>query len=169
MQVRTVGSAIARRPVVAATARPAVQPAPAKATAPAKPAAPIKPKTDPGFGSDIFQSFMLGLSNLGTIVKLPGGISNLIQMLPGSALGMVNLVMGGMGMFKDIKGLKDERNTKMTDNYIRIGGNAAVLAGGVALLAGAAIAPVVPLIGAGVAVLGYLAKSVGTWQDETRW
>lgn len=166
MQVRSVGPALARRPVVASAARPAVQPAPAPAP---KSAAPIKPKTDSGFGSDIFQNFILGLTNLGAIVKLPGGLSQLIQMVPTQALGVMNLVMGGMGMFKDIKGLKDERNTKSTDNYIRIGGNAALLAGGAALLAGAAIAPVVPLIGAGLAVAGFAAKIVGTWQDETRW
>lgn len=166
MQVRSVGPALARRPVVATSARPAVQPAPAPAP---KAAAPVKPKTDSGFGSDIFQSFLLGLTNLGAIVKLPGGLSQLIQMVPPQALGVMNLVMGGMGMFKDIKGLKDERNTKNTDNYIRIGGNAALLAGGAALLAGAAVAPVLPLIGAGVAVAGFAAKIVGTWQDETRW
>lgn len=167
MQVRSVGpAAIARRPVVASTPRPATQPAPAPAP---QTSAPIKPKTDSGFGSDIFQNFLLGLTNLGAIVKLPGGLSQLIQMVPPQALGIMNLVMGGMGMFKDIRGLKDANNTKNSDNYIRIGGNAALLAGGAALLAGAAIAPVVPLIGAGVAVAGFAARIIGTWQDETRW
>jgi hypothetical protein len=31
------------------------------------------------------------------------------------------------------------------------------------------VAPWLPLVGAGVAAAGYLAKAVGTWNDESRW
>lgn len=169
MQVRSVRPAtVARRPIVAAAAKPAVEP-----TKPAPQPAPASKKpriaTDAGFGSDIFQSFLFALTNLGTIVKLPGGLSGLIQMLPKSSLGVLNIAMGGFNMFKDITGLKKENNTKKGDDYIRIGSNAALIGGGVALLAGAALAPWVPLAGAGLAVAGYLGRMVGVWQDETRW
>lgn len=166
MQVRSVrpAASIARRPVVTA-AKPAAQPAkPATAPTTARPAL-----ADKSFGSDIFQSLLFGLSNLGTIIKLPGGISGLLQMLPKSSLGMLNIGMGGFNMYKDITGLKKENNTKKGDDYIRIGSNAALIGGGVALLAGAALAPWVPLVGAGVAAAGYLGRMVGVWQDETRW
>lgn len=176
MQVRSTAvrpaASVARRPVVAAAAaQPAAKPAVAKAavmpTAPAK-AAPIKVKTDEGFGSDMLQHTLFALTNLGQIVNL-GALSGLIQALPKSALGIVNVGYGAFGLFKDWKGLKNEANTKKGDDYTRIAGGAAIVGGGIALLAGAALAPWVPLVGAGVAAAGYLARSVGIWNDETRW
>jgi hypothetical protein len=153
------------RPAAAPAAKAAVQPA---APAPAKAAAPIKVKTDAGFGSDMLQHTLFGLTNLGQIINL-GALSGLVQALPKSALGIVNVGYGAFNLFKDITGLKKDTNTKKTDDYTRIAGGAAVVAGGVALLAGAMVAPWVPLVGAGVAAAGYLARAVGIWNDETRW
>lgn len=171
MQVRSTARPItvARRPVVAA--KPAAQPvakAAVQPTAPAAKSAPIKIKTDAGFGSDMLQSTIFTLTNLGQIVNL-GALSGLIQALPKNMLGIVNIGYGAFGLFKDIKGLKAENNTRNSDNYTRIAGGAAVVAGGLALAAGAMVAPWLPLVGAGVAAAGYLAKAVGTWNDETRW
>lgn len=173
MQVRSTARpvTVARRPVVAA--KPAAQPVAKAAVQPAekpvaKSAQPIKIKTDAGFGSDMLQSTIFTLTNLGQIVNL-GALSGLIQALPKNMLGIVNIGYGAFGLFKDIKGLKAETNTRNSDNYTRIAGGAAVVAGGVALLAGAMVAPWLPLVGAGVAAAGYLAKAVGTWNDETRW
>ena len=150
MQIRPVApTTLARRPLaVATTAKPAVQPT----TKPA--AAPVKPQTDAGFGSDIFQSGLYALMNIGQLVKLPAGLSGIVQMLPKSTLGIVNIALGGMNAFKDWRSLSNPLNTRNSDNYTRLAGDAAVIVGGVALLAGAAVAPVVPLIGAGVAALG---------------
>jgi hypothetical protein len=74
-----------------------------------------------------------------------------------------------MNGFKDVLGLKKANNTKKSDDFTRIGGDAGMVLGGVALVAGAAIAPWVPLVGAGVAAAGFLARAVGIWNDETRW
>lgn len=170
MQVRA--AVLPNRPVAV---RPTAGTAPAKAAsqgAPAAPApkAPIKARNaDASFGSDIFQSTLYSLMNLGQIVTLPGGISQLIQALPQSGLGVFNLVMGGMNAFKDWKSLKHPANTRNSDNYTRLAGDAAIIVGGVGLLAGAAIAPAVPLIGAGLAAAGFIARAVGVWNDESRW
>jgi hypothetical protein len=170
MQVRSTARpvTVARRPVVVAkaaaqpVAKAAVQPAPVAKSA------PIKIKTDAGFGSDMLQNTIFTLTNLGQIVNL-GALSGLIQALPKNMLGIVNIGYGAFGLFKDIKGLKAENNTRNSDNYTRIAGGAAVVAGGLALAAGAMVAPWLPLVGAGVAAAGYLAKAVGTWNDESRW
>ena len=82
---------------------------------------------------------------------------------------IVDIGFAAFNGFKDIMGLKKEGNTKKSDDFIRIGGDAGMLVGGAALLAGAAIAPWVPLVGAGVAAAGFLARAVGIWKDETRW
>lgn len=165
MQIRPVApTTLARRPLaVATTAKPAAQPT-MKPTA-----AVVKPQTDPGFGSDIFQSILFSLANLGQIVKLPAGLSGIVQSLPKQSLGIANLMFGAMNAFKDWKSLKNPLNTRNSDNYTRLAGDAAMLVGGVALVAGAAVAPVVPLIGAGVAAAGFLARAVGIWNDESRW
>lgn len=174
MQVRSAAvrpaASVARRPIAAA-AQPAAKPAVAKAAvmpaAPAK-AAPIKVQTDAGFGSDMLQHTLFALTNLGQIVNL-GALSGLIQALPKPALGIVNIGYGAFGLFKDWRGLKNEANTKKSDDVTRMAGGAAIVTGGIAILAGAALAPWVPLVGAGVAAAGYLARSVGIWNDETRW
>lgn len=172
MQVRSTARpvTVARRPIVAA--KPAAQAVAKAAVQPAAPAAksaqPIKIKTDAGFGSDMLQSTIFTLTNLGQIVNL-GALSGLIQAVPKNMLGIVNIGYGAFGLFKDVKGLKAENNTRNSDNYTRIAGGAAVVAGGLALAAGAMVAPWLPLVGAGVAAAGYLAKAVGTWNDETRW
>ncbi|MNS25225.1 hypothetical protein D3C72_571170 [compost metagenome] len=169
MQVRSAAvrpaASVARRPVVAAAqpvAKAAVMPA-----APAK-AAPIKVQTDAGFGSDMLQHTLFALTNLGQIMNL-GALSGLIKVLPKPALGIVNIGYGAFGLFKDWRGLKNEANTKKSDDVTRMAGGAAIVTGGIAILAGAAVAPWVPLVGAGVAAAGYLARSVGIWNDETRW
>jgi hypothetical protein len=182
MQVRSTAvrpaASVARRPVVAAAAQPAAKPAVAlpkaslaqAAVMPAAPAkaAPIKVQTDEGFGSDMLQHTLFALTNLGQIVNL-GALSGLIQALPKPALGIVNIGYGAFGLFKDWRGLKNEANTKKGDDVTRMAGGAAIVGGGIAILAGAALAPWVPLVGAGVAAAGYLARSVGIWNDETRW
>ena len=167
MQVRSTARpvTVARRPVVAAaqpTMKAAVQPA-----APAKAAPPIKVKTDAGFGSDMLQNTIFSLTNLGQIVNL-GALSGLMKALPKNMLGIANIAYGAFGLFKDVKGLKAENNTRNGDNYTRIAGGVAVVAGGAALAAGAMVAPWLPLMGAGVAAAGFLAKAVGTWNAETR-
>ncbi len=171
MQVRA--AVLPNRPV---TVRPTGTPAqaPAQQSAPAAqapaPKTPVKARNaDSGFGSEIFQSALYSLMNLGQIVNLPGGISQLIQALPQSSLGVFNLVMGGMNAFKDWRSLKNPANTRNSDNYTRLAGDGAIILGGVALLAGAAIAPAVPLIGAGLAAAGFLTRIVGVWNDESRW
>lgn len=168
MQVRP--TVAPNRPVAV---RPAATPAPAPAApqgqAPA-PKTPVKARNaDPGFGTEIFQGALYGLMNLGQVVTLPGGISQLIQMLPASSLGVFNIVMGGFNGFKDWKSLSNPANTRNSDNYTRLAGDAGIVVGGLALLAGGAIAPVVPLIGAGLAAAGFLARIVGVWNDESRW
>jgi hypothetical protein len=140
-----------------------VQPAPAP-----KAAAPVKPKTDAGFGSDMLQHSIFALTNLGQILPL-GPLSAIAQALPAPMLGIVDLGFGAMNAFKDVLGLKKAGNTKKSDDFIRIGGDAGMLVGGAALLAGAAVAPWLPLVGAGVAAAGFLARAVGIWKDETRW
>jgi hypothetical protein len=157
--------ALARRPVVAAAPAPA-----AKAAAPAPAGKNVKAtNADSSFGSDILQTGIYSLMNIGNIIALPAGLSALVGMLPKPMLGGFNVIMGGFNAFKDVMGLRNPKDTKKSDDYIRLGGDAAIIGGGVALLAGAAIAPIVPLIGAGVAAAGYLARAVGIWKDETRW
>lgn len=169
MQVRP--TVAPNRPVAV---RPAATPAPAANAAPAPkaptPKAPVKARNaDAGFGTEIFQSALYSLMNLGQIVNLPGGISQLIQMLPASSLGIFNIVMGGFNAFKDWKSLSNPANTRNSDNYTRLAGDAGIVLGGLALLAGSAIAPVVPLVGAGLAAAGFAARIVGVWNDESRW
>lgn len=162
MQVRSTARPItvARRPIVTApaVARAAVQPA----------AQPIKVKTDAGFGSDMLQHCIFALTNLGQIVSL-GGLGGLIKALPKGALGIVNVGYGAFNLVRDVLGLKKATNTKKGDDYTRIAGGAAIVTGGVAILAGALVGPWLPLVGAGVAAAGYLARAVGIWNDETRW
>jgi hypothetical protein len=166
MQV-TANRPLAARPV--AKAVPAAAPAKPAGQAP-QPAKPVKARNaDAGFGSEIFQNALYGLMNLGQVVPLPGGVSGLIQMLPASMLGVFNVVMGGFNAFKDWRSLKSPANTRNSDNYTRLAGDAGIVVGGVALLAGAAIAPVVPLIGAAVAAAGFATRIVGVWNDESRW
>jgi hypothetical protein len=170
MQVRSAArpiTVVAKRPVAAAPAPAAPKAAPAKTAAP-KASAPVKVQVDSGFGSDMLQHSIFALTNLGQIIKLPGGISGLVQALPTPLLGLVNIGFGGMDAFKDLKGLKKAGNTKKSDDTIRLAGDAGMVLGGVALLAGAALAPWVPLVGAGVAAASFLARAVGIWNDETR-
>lgn len=171
MQVRA-----AVTPNRALAVRPAGQPAqaPKQAAAPAgqapAPKAPVKARNaDPAFGSEIFQSALYALTNVGQIVTLPGGLSGLVQMLPKSSLGIFNVVMGGFNAFKDYKSLSAAGNTRNSDNYTRLAGDGAMIAGGALLLGGALLGPAVPLIGAGLAAAGYVARIVGIWNDESRW
>jgi hypothetical protein len=157
---------VAKRPAAAApVAKAAVQAAPAPA---AKAKAPVKVMTDAGFGSDMLQHSIFALTNLGQFLPL-GPLSAITQALPGGILGIVDVGYGLMNGFKDVIGLKKANNTKKSDDFTRIGGDAGMVLGGVALVAGAAIAPWVPLVGAGVAAAGFLARAVGIWNDETRW
>lgn len=169
MQVRSTARPItvARRPVVTAPAvvRAAVQPA---AQPIASRGSAIKVKTDAGFGSDMLQHCIFALTNLGQIVSL-GGLGGLIKALPKGALGIVNVGYGAFNLVRDVLGLKKATNTKKSDDYTRIAGGAAIVTGGVAILAGALVGPWLPLVGAGVAAAGYLARAVGIWNDETRW
>ena len=147
--------------------------APASATAgpgsAPQPAQPIKARNaDGGFGSDIFQSALYSLTNLAQVLPL-GSLSGLIQMLPLPALGVFDLVLGGMNGVKDYMGLKKPNNVRRSDDYTRLAGDAAVVAGGAILLGGAFIAPWLPLVGAGLAGAGFLARAVGVWNDESRW
>ena len=170
MQVRAAVQP--NRPV---TVRPTGTPAQAAAPKPAtgvapQPKTPIKPRNaDAGFGTEIFQSALYALTNVGQIVALPGGLSGLIQMLPKGGLGIFNVVMGGFNAFKDWRSLSAAGNTRNSDNYTRLAGDGAMIAGGALLLGGALIGPVVPLIGAGIAAAGYVARIVGVWNDESRW
>lgn len=156
---------VAKRPAAVPVAKAAVQPAPA---APAKTSAPVKVQTDSGFGSDMLQHTIFALTNLGQLIPL-GPLSAITQALPGPLLGIVDVGYGLMNGFKDVLGLKKAGNTKKSDDFTRIGGDAGMLVGGLAMVAGAAVAPWVVLAGAGVAAAGFLARMVGIWNDETRW
>src|SRR5688500_16176096 len=117
MQIRSAAPAV--RPVAA---RPLTAPAPqAPAGQAPAPKLPVKARNaDSGFGSEIFQSLLYSLTNLGQIVTLPGGISGLIQALGGATLGVFNIVMGGMNLFKDWRAIKKPNNTRMSDDYTRL-------------------------------------------------
>ncbi|MEB3197754.1 MAG: hypothetical protein VKP62_11175 [Candidatus Sericytochromatia bacterium] len=127
-----------------------------------------KRNADAAFGSDIFQSITYGLTNVGQIVPLPAFLAGLIRALPLQGVGVFDIGMGAFNGYKDIKSLKHEKNTRNWDNYVRIGSDAAMVAGGALLLGGAALSPVLPLVGAGLAAAGFFARTVGIWNDESR-
>lgn len=174
MQIRPAATAAPARPQFAAQAqkRAVAQgavPTPVAQGVVPRPVAPVKARNaDNGFGSEIFQSLLYSLTNLGQIVPLPGGIAGLIQALGGSTLGIFNIVMGGMNAFKDYKGLSKAGNTIKSDDYTRLAGSAAIIAGGALLLAGAAV-PVLAVVGAGLGFAGFVTRAVGVWNDQTRW
>ena len=166
MQVRATVMPTVTRPAMRVVAQPA---AAAPGRVPAAQAQPVKPKlADKNFGSDIFQSVVYATMNIGRIVPLPAFLAGMVNRIPVQFMGLFNMGMAAFNGFKDIRGLSKDGNTKKSDDYIRLGGGAAMLLGGAALAFGAAVAPVVPLIGAGVAAVGYLARAVGVWNDETR-
>lgn len=167
MQVR---AAVApNRPLATRAAVPAAPQAPAPTGQAPAPKAPVKARNaDPAFGSEIFQSALYALMNVGQIIPL-GGLGQLIQALPKSSLGVFNIVMGGFNAFKDWKSLSAAGNTRNSDNYTRLAGDGAMIVGGGLLLGGALLGPAVPLIGAGIAAAGFAARIVGIWNDESRW
>lgn len=155
------------RPTV--VARPLVRPQAVQSQAPA-PKAPVKARTsDPSFGSEMFQTTLYSLSNLAQIVTLPTAIGSLLQAFGGFMLGGFNVVMGAMNTLKDIKGLSKAGNTKKSDDYTRLAGDAAIVAGGVALFLSASVAPGLAVAGAVLGTLGFAARAVGIWNDNTRW
>jgi hypothetical protein len=164
MQIRSA-LPLATRPV----ARPAAAaPTPAAPTAASTPRQIVAKNADASFGSDIFQAAIYGLTNLGQIVTLPSFLGGFVRALPLQALGAFNVGMGLFNGYKDIKGLKDAKNTRNWDNYIRLGADGALVAGGALILGGAMIAPALPLVGAGLAAAGFFARTVGVWNDESR-
>lgn len=156
------------------TVRPTARPASAAAT----PASSAAPATEPGkvvaknadekFGSDIFQSAIYSLTNLGQIVTLPAFLGGLVRAIPLQGLGIFNIGMGAFNGYKDYRSLKDPKNTRNWDNHVRLGADAGLIAGGAMILGGALLSPALPLIGAGIAAGSFAARIVGIWNDESR-
>lgn len=166
MQVRAALPARALTPV--APVRPVATPAAAAAVKPAPQGNVKAQNADASFGSDIFQSAVYGLTNLGQIVALPAFLGGLVRALPLPALAAFNIGMGAFQVYKDVRGWKAESNRQKWDDYVRLGSSAAIIAGGGLLLAGAVLSPALPLIGAGLAAGGFVARIVGIWNDDAR-
>lgn len=153
------------------TVRPTARPASAAATPAAPAAAPgkvVAKNADANFGSDIFQSAIYSLTNLGQIVTLPAFLGGLVRAIPLQGLGIFNIGMGAFNGFKDFRSLKDPKNTRNWDNHVRLGADAGMIVGGAMVLGGAMLSPVLPLVGAGLAAGAFAARIVGIWNDESR-
>jgi hypothetical protein len=163
-----VGSPLATRPApLPTTVRRSLEKRPVSVKATVK-EAPTSKNADAAFGTDIFQSAIYGLTNLGQIISLPSFLGSLVRALPLPTLALFNMGMGAFQLFRDLRALKAPNNQRKWDDYTRMGASGAMLLGGGLLFTGAAVSSTLPLVGAALAAGGFFTRIVGIWNDDTR-